>query len=239
VAVALVATSLAAAPPAEAQSRHWLVCGGNAFNTCASVELHVVGTSVTVRVWNLSGVNAVTYAGTVFTAIGFENVGTAMGVAGSLSMSGPARGSDSPQAWVLSGNQQVGGGVKLDLASTTGTGVDNGISSACASESQLPGGSNQLWQNPCGFPSGSSDPGWVTITFQITGTWDVASTYLLIKGQNGPDGPNDSTQCITGGNNVNCQIVPEPITMVLLGTGLAGVGGVGFLRRRRGAEVGS
>ena len=43
---------------ASAQSRTWNVCGGNIFNTCASVVLNVVSSTVIeVRVLNLSGTN--------------------------------------------------------------------------------------------------------------------------------------------------------------------------------------
>jgi hypothetical protein len=55
---------------ASAQSRTWNVCGGNIFNTCASVILNVISSTVIeVRVQNLSGTNG-TFANTVFTAIG-------------------------------------------------------------------------------------------------------------------------------------------------------------------------
>ncbi len=232
----LAAAGLAAsAAPAAAQSRSWQVCGGNAFNTCAAVELRVVGTSVTLKVWNLSGMNS-TFAGTVFTAVGFENVGSAAAVSGSLAMSGPVRPGNTPAAWTLANNKQVGGGVKLDVVSKTTTGVHDGIASACAQNGQLPGGA-QLWMNPCATPGGYNDPGWITLTFSITGTWDLESTYLLVKGQNGPNGA--STECITGGNNLNCMptsVVPEPMTIVLLGSGLAGIGGARLLGRRRRRE---
>jgi len=223
------AAVLAMAGPAAAQSRSWQVCGGNAFNTCAAVNLTVVGQSVTLQVWNLSGMSPSDYAGTVFTAIGFENIGTAAAVAGSLAMSGPVRPGDAPSPWQIQSNTQVGGGVTLDLVGLTGTGVDNGIASACAAPGQLPGGSNDFWMNPCG-PAGNT--GWITLNFSITGTWNLDDTFLLVKGQNGPNG--QSTECITDGPNANCYVTPEPITIVLLGSGLAGVGGVGFMRRRRG-----
>lgn len=238
-AVLAAAAMLMAAGAAQAQTRSWTVCGGNAFNTCASVQLTVSGQNVTVRVWNMAGYNG-TYAGTVFTGVGFEGIGNTVNVLSSPAptMSGPVRGTNTPAVWALKNDKQIGGGVNLDIVGTT-TGISNGIANACA-PNLLPNGSNQLWQNPCSTPTGGpAYTGWVTINFTISGTWDVANTYLLVKGQNGPNGA--STECITGGAKQNCYDipntpVPEPITIVLLGSGLAGMGGVGFLRRRKGRQ---
>lgn len=235
------------ATPAEAQFdqfRSWWVCGGNAFNTCAAIE---VGTAfshfddygnaihnVTMNVWNLSG-HFDTHAGTVFTKVGFFNNLNgidAAAIAGTLGMSGPARSGDDPNEWVL-GDSNNAGGVNLELATSANDGsssVNNSIASGCADNGDLPGGDNQLWMNPCADLG--SDPtdlsGFLVLTFQIRGHWDLASSDLLIMGQNGPDGL--STQCITG---ENCEVVPEPITLVLLGTGMAGVAGANAIRRRR------
>ncbi|MHC4822335.1 MAG: PEP-CTERM sorting domain-containing protein [Planctomycetota bacterium] len=105
--------------------------------------------------------------------------------------------------------------------------MDNALSNAC-DPANLPDGSNDLWQNPCatGLP-GVNAAGWITMNFQVQGTWDLATTEMLIQGQNGPDGM--STQCITG---ANCSVVPEPSTVLLLGTGLLGITGFGLRRRR-------
>lgn len=237
--VAAVAGMLAvgaAAPLHADQFRTWNVCGGNAFNTCASVQVTVTDAGhVTMRVWNLSGNGNGSYANTVFTGIGFENVGTASAVASSLTMTGPARGSDTPSTWQVTNDKQIGGGVNLDMVTTANSSgsVDNSIASGCADPSLLPGGSNQLWMNPCSTP-GASDAGWVIIQFDITGTWNLGQSYMLVKGQNGPNGA--STECITGGTGANCGVVPEPITLALLGTGLFGIGGVA-LRRRKGNDI--
>lgn len=233
-AVALIGVS--ASNAAADGFKAWTVCGGNSFNTCASVQLNVVGTSVTMSIRNLSGLYG-TYGGTVFTAVGLfnvpESVDAIIPASGLVnSMTGPTRGADTPTAWSLSNDKQVGGGVWLDLAANN-TGVQNGIASNCL-PGDLPGGANQLFMTPtcgdAGVTNALLNGGWVVLQFNVTGTWDPATTELLVKGQNGPNGM--STECITGEGG-NCSVVPEPISMLLLGTGLAGMGGAGFLRRRR------
>jgi hypothetical protein len=230
---------LGIAVPAYGQSWNGtVVCGGNSFNVCASVGVSITGNMVTMNVWNLSGLEG-TYSNTLFTKIGFFGSGTAgvTAVSGSLTMTGGTTGNVAPATWQL-GSPNNSGGIQLNLA-TSANGTNSSINNSIASGSAagLPNGSKMgFWQSygcdatlPAlagGFTA--ADP--VQIRFQIVGTWDLSQTEMLIMGQNGPGGM--STECITGRN---CSSVPEPFTIALLGSGLASMGGLGFLRRRKKA----
>jgi hypothetical protein len=233
--------ALIGATPAWADGfRSYQVCGGDQFVTCAAIEITVVGSNVTMRVWNLSGNAGVTGvaspANTVINSIGFYNVPAGVAaVTGSLSTSGPARPGDTPGNWNLANGGKLNFGV--DFKATSGNNLDSGIASGCASGASLGSSPPNLYLNPCADPA--SDPtGWVTFNFQIAGgSWDPNTSDIVFRGQNAQTG--ERTECwaapTPGGRPANCTsaAVPEPITMTLLATGLASMGGAGFIRRRR------
>lgn len=219
-------------------------CGGDSFATCAAVVLDVTGTTVTLRIWNLSGNVLGTWgtntpANTIFNGLGIYNVPPGVdAITSSLTMSGPPKPFNSPPGtWVLQNNASVG--FMLDFAAVPTVpptnNARNGIASACAPVNTLP--STPLYYNPCIDPSSGTLIDWVTFQFQVTQTWDATNSYLVIRGKNVTTGV--STECWTGpdpntGKAANCyQVVPEPLTMTLMATGLVALGGVGYLRRRK------
>ncbi len=239
---------LAAVVPSVARAdgfKSWRVCGGDTFATCAAVNLSVQGTTVNVQVWNLSGNHKATFqntwAGTVFNGIGFYNVPAKINAfPKTLSMSGPARGSNTPGLWTVTNNTSVA--FLVDIAAKSpgsGGSIKNGISSGCALPGQLPGFPTQLYQNPCNnnLLQGAN---YVTFSFKISGgNWDPTNASLVLRGYNGPNGINTATECWTDKNpsagvpvgNCNPIVTPEPVSMTLLATGLLSMGGMGLRRR--------
>ena len=218
--------------------KSYKVCGGDTFATCAAVSITVVGSDVSVRVWNLSGNSAATYgtntyAGTVFNGIGFYNTGGATAVLGSLSMSGPVRSGDTPQSWKLRNTGTVAFNVDFNSIPRHGLTGQDGIASGC-STGQI-STALDVYENPCTFDASDLN-NWVTFSFKISGDWNPSASDIVLRGRNTMTG--QATECFTGispkGNSANCvTVTPEPVSMALLATGLAGMGGFNLRRRKK------
>ena len=245
--------------PASARALTYDVCGGSysgysGFALCASVTVDLVTTqvngvdvhSVTMVVHNLSGQEG-SYSGSLFTAFGLRNVvpSDVKVIGGSLQVLGPCIGAtdgsicDYSSQWQLNDDEGIGagggaGGVSIDLRTRTTNGVNYSVASSCVPNNPLLGQSLLLY-TACT----AGGAGGVVLSFQVSSAFTFDEGSLYIRAQNGyPDGEG-STVCITE-DGYDCgptTVVPEPLTITLLATGLAGLGGAHMRRRRKRDEV--
>ena len=212
---AIGAFAALSATPAWADWSSGVVCGGGLFSTCASVEVTGATTNtVTITVMNEGGAQAGSYDA-IFSAVGIYNL--------PAGVTNVAISSDGGS------NMVAGPGNEL-----------NPMSHSFAAEAVPPPSDN-------GLDVGESVTFTITFDHNVTAE-ELADLGVSIHGISGPN--NCSTKLyiedqgtVTGGPDAPdpaCSetVIPEPITMTLLATGLAGMGGVGFLRRKRDEETG-
>lgn len=191
------------------------VCGGNSFSTCASVTLSAVvvnnTTVITVTIANTGS------EGELFKGIGLTGLpaGTQLS---DVTFTTDATGYSAPPP-----NDLSGGG--LTTVTWGASANDQG--------DMLANGSSTY-----------------TFTFTFDGAMDQQQMDALGVGVHAISGPNGcSTKFQYDGNGVldntdpelaaqcGSTTVPEPISMTLLATGLAGMSGMGFMRRRKKNEL--
>ena len=256
---------LAGAMPAAAQSTFFDVCGTasmtSTFKVCASAEvfLNAAGTELNVRVWNrnqtTTPVTSVVGEYTsqwggwhTITAIGIENIV----YTGATAYTSQAR-------WYHTGGARIdASGNRYDVLSqwgadsdansiqvvNTGADVNNGHKEGIVG-CRDPGPTSANHVVTCNTYPGTPYAQFVLSGFQSI---NLAGAYFTFHSQQVALSTCSATklganQCTedsakgTGPGNPPppTEVVPEPITMFLMGTGLAGVGAV--RRRRRAQEL--
>lgn len=231
----LVGTTVARADSKDFFNR----CSTGSLHSCASLVVITTlngsgGTDVVIRVRNLGG----TYfydntGGSVLVRIGLlapsiTLANTNLGIATSGTVG--VQGNPAPN-WFLRNPGGLGSPIELTAGITPGT-TSGGIL-GCGTPAH---------GNPSSYFKTCDPTGWVEFSFSTTNAWSANDAEVAWLQQDfGVNGGGIECGSDTSGLANNARqycvgVTPEPMTMVLLGSGLAGMSGFGFMKRRKKDE---
>jgi hypothetical protein len=250
VVVALVlATSFATVASAQTDVRETLECvSSGALKACSAFQIVTAldgngGTHVVIRVQNWDQRTAYQQL-LVSLGLTAPSLGNVVLPANWVTLEGgayatPTAGYSAQDVfdhWKATTFQQPGGGTTLQFGATgtaalNGTGSIESAIAGCNLTSAVDFGAFQTCN-----PSTGMNAGWVAFNFWTDQEWYAGQAQLSYRYMG--VGPTDaSLTCPDGSLNCTSETIPEPVSLLLLGSGLLGVGAIGYIRRRREDEV--